>query len=156
MDPLQPHPRDRWFEDWSVGDSFESDKTYTMVEERMIDFAAEFDPQPFHTDPVAATDSVFGGLVASGWHTGSAMMSLIADGLGQASMGAAGVDELRWHMPVKAGDELRLVSTVVEARRSTSKPDRGILRVRQGLQNQNGDVVMSFVAIMMIRAGTSA
>ncbi|MEM9653280.1 MAG: MaoC family dehydratase [Actinomycetota bacterium] len=145
------HPRDRWFEDWSAGDSFTSEETYVMAQDRMIEFAAEFDPQPFHTDPVAAADTSFGQLVASGWHTGSALMRLNTSLLGQASMGAFGVDELRWHQPVVPGDELQLTWTIEETRRSSSKPDRGIVRVRQELKNQRGDLVMSQVAIMLMR-----
>lgn len=147
----QLHPRDRWFEDWAVGDVASADRTYVMTEERMIEFAREFDPQPFHTDPEAAVDSVFGGLVASGWHTSAAMMRLITTLLGPSSMGAAGIDELRWPTPVRAGDELRLTSTVLEKRVSESKPDRGIMRVRQELHNQGDELVFSCVSIMLLR-----
>lgn len=144
------HPRDRWFDDWSVGDSFVSDTTYVMEQGRMIEFAEEFDPQSFHTDPEAAADSVFGGLIASGWHTAAAVMRLVADFLGPASMGAPGIDDLRWHRPVRAGDELRLTWTVVEHRQSESKPDRGIMRVRHDAHDQNGELALSMVATMMI------
>lgn len=126
-----------------------------MTQDRMIEFAVEFDPQPFHTDPEAAAESSFGQLVASGWHTGSAMMRLIAGYVGEASMGAIGVDELRWHRPVVPGDELRLTWTVEETRRSQSKPDRGVVRVRQEMKNRDGSVVMSFVALMLFRARSS-
>lgn len=151
MESAQLHPRDRWFEDWSVDDSFTTEATYMMTEERMIEFGNEFDPQPFHVDPAAAADSFFGGLIASGWHTGSAMMRLITEFLGQASMGAPGIDELRWHRPVVAGDDLRLTWTVLDTRASASKPDRGIIRARQEAKNQHGHVVMSMTSIMMIR-----
>lgn len=146
------HPRDRWFEDWTVGDSFMSDATYVMEESRMIEFAEEFDPQLFHTDRDAAAESIFGGLIASGWHTSAAVMSLVASMVGPASMGAPGIDELRWHRPVRAGDELRLTSTVVDRRRSASKPDRGIMRMHQQVHDQHGELVMSMFAIMMIAA----
>lgn len=146
------HPRDRWFEDWSVGDVFVSRSPYLMDQERMIAFAEEFDPQLFHTDPEKAKSTTFGGLIASGWHTGSALMRQITEFLGEASMGAAGVDELRWHQPVRPGDELTLTWTVVETRASASKPDRGIMRVRQELRNQRDEVVMSLVSIMFIRS----
>ena len=145
------HPRDRCFEDWSVGDVFVSEQPYVMEHDRMIAFAEEFDPQDFHTDPEKAKATSFGGLIASGWHTGSVLMRQITEFLGEASMGAAGVDELRWHQPVRAGDELTLTWTVVDTRASASKPDRGIMRVGQELKNQRGDVVMSLVSIMFIR-----
>lgn len=149
------HPRDRWLEDWAVGDSVVGDMTYVMEEQRMVEFAEEFDPQIFHTDAEAAKDSFFGGLIASGWHTGAAVMRLVADFLGPASMGAPGIDELRWHRPVRAGEELRLTWTVVDKRRSASKPDRGIMRVHQQVHNQAGELCMSMVAIMMIAARTT-
>ena len=145
------HPKDRWFDDYEVGDSYHSERTYVMREQRMIQFAEEFDPQAFHTDPEAATESVFGGLIASGWHTTAAMMSLIAENVGEASMGAVGIDELRWPSPVRPGDELRLTATVVEMRPSTSKPDRGIIRMQQQLHNQRDELVFSCIALMMFR-----
>lgn len=126
-----------------------------MEQDRMVSFAAEFDPQAFHTDPVAAQDSIFGGLIASGWHTSAAMMRLITSLLGESSLGAFGIDELRWPQPVRAGDELRLTWTVLETRRSASKPDRGILRVRQELHTQDEDLVFSCIANMMLKARTT-
>lgn len=152
------HPRDRWFEDWSVGDSFVGEETYVMEQERMIEFAREFDPQPFHTDPELAKDTSYGELVASGWHTGSAMMRLITQFVGESSMGAAGVDELRWPQPVRPREELSLTWTVLDTRASASKPDRGIVKVRQELHNQDQELVMSGISIMFIktRAGRSA
>jgi len=150
------HPRERWLEDWAVGDSFVGEITYVMEHDRMIEFAEEFDPQSFHTDPQAASESFFGGLVASGWHTAAACMRLVADFLGPASMGAPGIDELRWHRPVRDGDELRLTWTVLEHRRSASKPDRGIMRVQQQVHDQAGELVMSMIAIMMIASRSDA
>jgi len=152
MNGSELHPRDRWFEDWAVGDSFVTDLTYLMEQDRMIEFAKEFDPQTFHTDPAAAADSIFDGLIASGWHTAAATMRLVASFLGPASMGAPGIDELRWHRPVRVGDELRLTWTVLEHRRSQSKPDRGIMRIRQEVHTQSGELAMSMIAIMMIAA----
>ena len=149
-------PSDRWFEDWKVGDTFVGERTYVMAQDRMIDFALEFDPQPFHTDPEAAKHTSYGQLVASGWHTGSAMMRLITEFLGEASMGAAGVDELRWPRPVVPGDELTLTWTVIETRASQSKPDRGIVKVRQELHNQQGELAMSLVSIMLIKTRSGA
>ena len=146
------HPRDRWFEDWSEGDVFETESTYRMEADRIVSFAQEFDPQSFHTDPLAAEASIYGGLIASGWHTGSAMMRLLTELLGPASLGSPGVDELRWERPVRPGDELRLRLTVLETRRSTSKPDRGILRCREELLNTDGEIVMSMVPTLFVAA----
>lgn len=156
MSAGQVAPRDRWFEDWSVGDTFLGDERYVMDRERMVAFAEEFDPQVFHVDPDRAAETTYGGLIASGWHTGSAMMRLITGFLGESSLGSPGVDELRWRQPVRPGDELRLRWTVVEARRSNSKPDRGILRVHQEMLNQHGEVVMSMTATMLIAARPAA
>lgn len=150
------HPRDRWFEDWSVGESFVGDETYVMEQDRMIEFAREFDPQPFHTDPELAKDTSYGELVASGWHTGSAMMRLITQFVGESSMGAAGVDELRWPQPVRPGEELSLTWTVLDTRASASKPDRGIVKVRQELHNQRDELVMSGISIMFIKTRAGA
>ena len=111
-----------------------------------------FDPQRFHVDPEAASESVFGGLIASGWHTGSVMMSLLASTLGPASLGSPGCDALRWTAPVRPGDRLSLRIHVLESRPSASKPDRGILRYRNELSNQRGDIVMTLEAnLLMLR-----
>jgi acyl dehydratase len=144
-------PHERWFDDWQVGDVCISDTPYVMEAERMIAFAEDFDPQPFHIDPELAKDTFYGGLIASGWLTGSAMMRKITEFVGEASMGAAGLDELRWHQPVHVGDALTLRWTVLEKRPSSSKPDRGIMRVRQEFINQRDEVVMSMIAIMFMR-----
>lgn len=145
------HPSTNFFEDWSVGNASHGAERYTMTESRMIDFACEFDPQDFHTDAEKAKSTVYGGLIASGWHTGSAMMRLITEFLGEASMGSPGLNELRWLQPVVAGDELRLVMTPIEKRRSASKPDRGIITMQQEVFNQHDALVMSAVAVMLIK-----
>src|SRR5258708_421531 len=98
----------RYFEDFQVGDIFDLGST-TVTEEEIISFARQFDPQPFHTDPVLAKDSIFGGLVASGWHTTAMFMRLFFDGLlhETASIASPGVDDVRWLKPVRPGDVLR-------------------------------------------------
>lgn len=117
--------------------------SYTMAEDEIIAFAHQFDPQPFHTDPAAAKDSVFGGLVASGWHTAGIMMRLMVQGYisSSASMGSPGVDSLRWLKPVRPGDTLTVRAHVLEVVPSRSKPDRGIVKNRIEATNQDGDVV---------------
>ncbi len=142
--------KERYFEDWSVGEMFVTD-SYEITEERMRSFAAEFDPQPFHVDPEAAAASIYGGLIASGWHTGSVLMRLLTTLLGPSSMGSPGVDKLRWNAPVRAGDQLRLRLTVLDTRTSSSKPDRGIILFRQELLNQRDEVVMSLEASLFMK-----
>ena len=141
--------RDRWFDDFEEGDTFESGP-HLMTEERMVSFASEFDPQHFHVDPVAAADSIYGGLIASGWHTGSVMMRLIASNLGESSLGSPGGEQLRWVAPVRPGDELRLRVTIDSKRPSVSKPARGVLVWRNELYNQHDELVMSMLATMFI------
>ena len=126
--------------------------TVLVTEEEIIEFAKRYDPQVFHTDPVAARDSIYGGLVASGWHTAAMAMRLIVENYlsGVASVGSPGVDEVRWLKPVRPGDKLSVRVTVLEARRSESKPDRGIVRSLVEVLNQDMAVVMSFKGVTMV------
>jgi acyl dehydratase len=120
----------------------------------IIAFAKEFDPQPIHVDPAAAAAGPFGGLIASGWHTAALVMRLIVENYlsAEASLGGAGADELRWPYPVRPGDTLRVRATVVESRRSLSKPDRGIIKTLAEAVNQDGRTVMRVTAINFLRA----
>jgi acyl dehydratase len=141
-----------YLEDLHVGDRFESD-TFSVTEHDIIAFAQAFDPQPFHLDAEAAKQSVFRGLVASGWHTAAMTMKLFVTGglrLAGGSVGL-GVDELRWPQPVRPGDTLRLQTEIMEIRPSRSKPDRGIIRIRNITTNQNGEVVQTFLASVLVR-----
>ena len=135
-----------YLDDMKVGMKFESG-TYVMSSERIKAFAAEFDPQPFHLDETAAENSVFKGLAASGWHTAAvAMRLLITGGLPFAS-GAVGLGgEIEWPRPTRAGDVLRVESEIVEIIPSRSKPNQGIVRVRNTARNQLGEVVQIFTA----------
>jgi acyl dehydratase len=144
----------RCFEDYVPGTCYAFPDTVSVDEAAVIAFAAEFDPQSFHVDPVAAADGPFHGLIASGWHTASLMMRLFATRYlsTTASLGSPGIDELRWPAPVRPGDTLRLRATVVEARRSRSKPDRGIVTTRAELLNQDGATVFSATALNLLRA----
>ena len=141
----------RYWEDIKKGEVFELGSR-TMDKERMIAFAREFDPQPFHTDEKAAEGSIYGGLIASGWLTGSTLMRLLYDGFlkDSASLGSPGIDELRWLKPVRPGDTLTARLTVIEATASRSRPDRGIVRTRMELMNQGGEAVMTITGVNFI------
>ena len=131
------------FEDFPVGMVMELAGP-TLTKESIVEYARRYDPQPFHTDEEAAKHSVFGGLIASGWHTVSLCMRMICDAyvLDAASMGSPGVNEVRWTKPVRPGDTIRLKMTVVDAKPSTSKPDRGTVLHRWEVFNQDGELVM--------------
>ena len=141
-----------YLEDLHVGDRFGSD-TIEVKEHDIIAFARDFDPQPFHLDVEAAEQSVFRGLVASGWHTAAMSMKLFVTGGLRFAGGSIGlgVDELRWPRPVKPGDTLRLETEILEVRPSRSKPDRGIIRIRNVTTNQRNEVVQTFMAFVMVR-----
>ena len=119
-------PQDRYLEDYIVGNIYEFGPV-VIKEEEIIQFGIKFDPQLFHTDLDSAKESVYGGLIASGWHTCSLFMRLFVKYylLGQASLGSPGVDELRWHRPVRPSDKISLRITVSKVKPSKSKPDRG-------------------------------
>lgn len=145
----------RYFEDYHP-DSVHQFGPILVDEHEIITFATRYDPQVFHTDPEAAQDTVFGGLIASGWHTAALMMRLLVDHYLShvASLGSPGVDELRWLKPVRPGDTLWVRVRVVETRRSRSNPERGIVRSFVEVTNQNQEVVMSVKAVnlMLCRA----
>lgn len=142
----------RYFEDYIDG-SVHQFGSIGVSEAEIVDFARQYDPQPFHTDPAASRHTPFGGVIASGWHTASLMMRMIADHYLSrvASLASPGVDELRWTRPVRPGDTLSVRATVVETRRSQSKPDRGMVRTLFEVLNQHGEVVMSVRAMNMLR-----
>lgn len=140
-------PEDRWFEDYVPGDVHEFG-SIAVEEDEVLAFGRRFDPQVFHTDPQAAARTEYGGLIASGWHTASLMMRLYADHYLShvATLVSPGVDELRWLLPVRPGDALSIRVTVEEARRSRSRPDRGIVRSTVAVLNQRGEPVMTVTA----------
>jgi acyl dehydratase len=149
---FSPPAEDRYFEDYVPGSVYEFG-SIVMEEKEMIDFAMRYDPQVFHIDPDAARKTVFGGLIASGWHTGASSMRLMVDHYLSrvASLGSLGIDEVRWLKPVRPGDELSIRVTVLRARRSQSKPDRGIVQALVEVMNQNREVVMSRTAVNIVR-----
>ena len=134
---------DRYYEDFKVGNRFVSGGM-TMTEAGIIDFARQWDPQPFHIDVEFANKWTFGGLIASGLHTMSVTLKLWLE-MGvfrAASLGSPGIGEVQFPRPVRPGDTLRVVTDIVELRLSASKPDRGIARIRQVTINQRGEQVM--------------
>ncbi len=141
----------RYYEDIEVGETHEFGE-YHVTEEEIIEFAEQYDPQPFHTDPEAATESAFGELVASGWHTSAMCMRMLVDGpmTDRASMGARGVDELRWRKPVRPGDTLHLRTEVLDKRVSESDPNRGYIDSKLEGIRQDGEVVISWIGLGMI------
>jgi len=139
---------DRHFEDFVPGLVSEFGPI-AIDEADVVAFARHYDPQPIHVDPAAAAAGPFGGLIASGWHTVSLVMRVLVENYlaRGAALASPGVDELRWLQPVRPGDVLRVRVTVLEARRSRSKPDRGLVRTRIETVNQDDAVVMSMVAM---------
>jgi acyl dehydratase len=140
------------WEDFAAGQSYELGSR-EIGRDEIVAFAREYDPQPFHTDEAAANESIYGGLIASGWQTASVYMRLLYDGLihRTAGMGSPGVDELRWLAPVRPGDTLTARLTIDDVRPSSSKPDRGFIMTRGEIANQRGEPVLSLKAAMMIR-----
>ena len=129
------------YEDFKVGETVEIGR-HTMTQEEIIEFARKYDPQPFHIDPEAAKDSIYGGLIASGWHTCAVAMRVMVDSYisKTVSMGSPGMEEIRWLKPVRPGDTLIIKRTIEEAR-ATSKPDRGLVLTRWDIYNQREEHV---------------
>jgi acyl dehydratase len=138
-----------YFEDLEVGQQ-ESFGTYEVTESEIREFAGQYDPQPMHLDPEAAEASMFGEIVASGWHTAAICMRLLVENYlaDAAAMGSPGVDGLRWHEPVRPGDELTVETEIVGKRPSESRPDRGLVRVDVGVRTDGGTLVMSMESLV--------
>ena len=133
-----------YWEDFKVGDASPMGEV-VMDKADMIEFAKRYDPQPFHIDEAAAKESMFGGLIASGWQTCSLVMRMMVDSYlnESASLGSPGVDNVRWLKPVRPGDTIRAQRTVLETRASQSKPDMGVVKTRWEVYNQKNELVMS-------------
>jgi acyl dehydratase len=142
-----------YFEDYAPGLSVDCG-SFTLGQAEIIDFAERYDPQPFHVDPDAAKKGPYGGIIASGWQTTSMLMRHVVENFisPETGLGASGVDEIRWPRPVRPGDTLRIRATVLEARMSRSKPDRGIVRSQLEATNQDGDIAMTVVATNFVLA----
>jgi acyl dehydratase len=132
------------YEDLEVGSATEVGK-HTFTPEEIIDFASQFDPQPFHLSEEGGRASLFGGLAASGWHTCSVMMGMLVRNTlaGSTSLGSPGIDEIRWLKPVLAGDTLTMYLKIHEKRVSSSRPNVGIVSIEWVGENQRGDTVIS-------------
>jgi acyl dehydratase len=143
---------DLWFEDFTPGRQFRS-RGATLSEAQILDFAWTWDPQPFHVDKEAAKDWGYGGIIASGFHTMVVAFRLFFHEriINAASLGSPGFDELKWLKPVYPGDTISVVATVKEARPSSSKPDRGLIKMAFDVQNQRGESVMYFLANQILR-----
>ena len=137
-------PKERWFEDYADGESFEFGD-HLVTEEEIVEFARRYDPQPFHLDHAAAAATHFGGLVGSGWMSCAIMMRMLCDHYisPRSSMGSPGIEQVRWLVPVRPGDRLRARVVVLKTRASQSRPDRGLVSARQELINQHGAIVMT-------------
>ncbi len=147
----------RYFEDYPPGSAFELGSV-VVTEAQIVDFARQFDPQEFHVDRERSVAGPFGGLIASGWHTASLMMSLLVASFLDAgtSLGSPGIDELRWPAPVRPGDTLTVKVSILEARKSRTKPDRGLLHSHIEVRNQSGVTVMTVKAMNLVRCRPAA
>lgn len=138
----------RYLEDFTMGETWTSNPL-EVTEDEILAFGRLYDPQPMHTDPAKATESRFGGVIASGWQVASLSMRLFIESGGHRGTPAVGlgVDELRWRRPVRPGDRLTVTREVVGAERSKSRPQFGTLRTKITMTNQNDEVVMSMVSL---------
>ena len=156
-----PSPADSpsvWYwEDFREGEVREFGETQVKRED-IVRFASEFDPQPFHVDDDAARKTMFGGLIASGWHTAAMAMRMMCDAylLKSASLGSPGIEQLKWLLPVRPGDTLRMRLTVLESRPMQSKPGVGLIRSRHEVLNQHGQAVMQMEGYGMFRRRSPA
>ena len=142
----------RYWEDFKVGE-VEQIGGRLVSKDEILEFARQFDPQSFHVDEAAARQSMYGGLIASGWHTCALVMRMMCDAylLESVSVGSPGIDNLKWLKPVRPGDTIRAQRTTLETRVSKSKPDIGIVNNLWEVFNQHGEMVMSMQGYGMFR-----
>ena len=138
-----------FLEDLAVGDVMRS-STWTIDAEQIVAFASEFDPQPFHTDPDAAPETFFRGLVASGWHVAAITMRLIVESTPLAGGVIGAGADVQWPSATRPGDTLHVVSEVIDVRPSRSKPDRGIATVRSETRTESGEVRQRSTAKLVV------
>lgn len=147
----------QYFEDLEIGRQ-ERFGSYQVTREEVTEFAARYDPQPFHLSDEAAAETHFGRLSASGWHTCAMTMAMVVEDMAanaHAGLGSPGIDELRWRRPVYPGDTLRCETEVLEKTRSRSRPEMGSFRKSMKVLNQHDEVVMTFTSIGLIRVRSS-
>jgi acyl dehydratase len=150
---MTPH----YLEDFAVGQIYRTGKL-RVEEARIKSFASEFDPQPFHLDDAASRKTIFGGLAASGWHTAAMTMRLLVEGELKPAGGIIGLgfEEFRWPRPVRVGDELSVESEVLEVRRSKSRADQGLVKLRNTTRNQNGEAVQIQAGSLIVQRRPAA
>ena len=147
----------KWcYEDFVVGETH-AVGSRTVTEAEIIEFARQFDPQPFHVDKDAAAKSIFGTIIASGWHTCGIIMRLMVDGFlaDSTSMGSPGLDQVRWIKPVRGGDTLSVTTTILDVKPSGSKPDRGVVWTEWRATNQHGELVATIKGMGMFLRRTA-
>lgn len=142
--------RQWYFEDFYPGQEIDLGER-SVSEEEIVAFAGQFDPQPFHVDRDAAQASIYGGVIASGWHTCSLMMRMVVDGLmaSSSSMGSPGLDGVRWLRPLRAGDTIRVRYLTTQVKASNSKPDRGVVWSKWTATNQHGEEICTIEGMGM-------
>jgi acyl dehydratase len=141
-----------YFEHVQVGDTHRFGR-YEVTREEIIEYARQFDPQPFHLDEEAARRSMFGGLIASGWHTGAMFIRMLNDHAipGSATTGALGFDDLKWLKPVRPGDVLSVETMVREKTESRSRPDIGVVKIESRVHDQRGETKMTLFSLVLYR-----
>jgi len=146
----------RYYEDYEVGETQEfGDRT--VEKDEIIEFAEKYDPQPMHVDEEAAAESIFGGLIASGWQTAAICMRMFVDNmLDEASLGARGVDELRWIQPLRPGDTLSATVEVVDKYPDEDNPQIGYVDSKLTAYNQDGEAIISWIGLGIIKREASA
>ena len=141
-----------YFEDVQVGETHRFGR-YEVTREEIIEYARQFDPQPFHVDEAAAKQSMFGGLIASGWHTGAMLIRMLNDHAipGAATTGALGFDDLKWLKPVRPGDVLSVETRVIDKSEARRRPEIGVVKIASQVLDQHGEVKMSLVSLVLYR-----
>ena len=144
-----------YFEDFLVGQVYETDQ-HTLDEEEIIAFGSSYAPLPYHTDPEAAKRTSFGTLIAPGYLTAAITFGLFArtGALAKSGMGSPGVDSLRWHLPVKAGDTVRVLANILELSEAREPGGRDAVRIRYDTINQDGEIVMTLTSLHFVRRRT--
>ena len=150
------HKGSLFFEDFEVGQVIETG-VYTLDQDEIIEFGQKYAPVPYHTDPEAAKETSFGGLVAAGYQTAAVTFGLFArtGALAESGMGSPGVDSLRWKRPVKAGDTLRVLANILELSPAAKEGGRDGVRIRYDTLNQNNEIVMTLTSLHFVKRRAS-